>query len=63
MSSIKQKGEFTNHESKSPSLTLLTPNQPDANGVFERHSLLQSSDNMSGMKLQENPTAHLASSS
>ena len=51
MSSIKQKGEFINHESKSPSLTLLTPNQPDASGVFERHSLLQSSENMSGMKL------------
>ena len=62
-------GEHASKESKSPGIALLTPvqatgrNNEDVSGLFERHSLLQSSDNLSGMKLQENPTAHLASSS
>ena len=64
-----QKADQRSKESKSPGIALLTPVQAtgrtneDVSGMYERHSLLQSSDNLSGIKLQENPTAHLASSS
>lgn len=47
----------------------LTPNQvipnrqEDGSSMYDPNSMMQSSDHFSAIKLQENPTAHLASSS